>query len=372
MKIGILGTRGIPNQYGGFEQFAEYLARGLTEIGHDVYVYNPSHHPYQEKTLGKINIIHCKDPAKTFGSFSQFIYDRHCIQDARKRNYDVLLHLGYTSNAVWSSLWPADTVNIVNMDGLEWKRSKYNAITQRFLKWSESRAAAKADFLVADSQGIKEYLKKQYNKNAWFIPYCAEVFSDPDERSIEESQLKKENYALVVARMEPENNIETIIKGYLASKVNYPLLIIGNNENNYGKYLKNKYHHQGLFFHPPLFNKPLLNTLRYFSKIYFHGHSVGGTNPSLLEAMACGCRIAAHDNIFNKAVLGNEGEYFLSEHDIASILDNPLPLDVIEKNKALNLNRIRDNYNPEIIISSYEDLMFRSSQAQVRPGVSSH
>ena len=130
LKIGILGTRGIPNHYGGFEQFAEHLSVCLFQRGHDVAVYNSSLHPYKQNEWNGVQIIHCRDWEHKIGTAGQFFYDLNCINDARKRNFDVLLHLGYTSDSVWHWRWPKKTVNIINMDGLEWQRSKYNKPTQ--------------------------------------------------------------------------------------------------------------------------------------------------------------------------------------------------------------------------------------------------
>ena len=180
MRIGILGTRGIPNAYGGFEQFAEFLALGLSQKGHAVYVYNSSLHPYTNDTWNEIHIIHCKDLEDKIGTAGQFIYDLNCIKDARKRKFDVLLQLGYTSNSIWYWLWPNDCVNIINMDGMEWKRSKYNATTQKFLKLSEKWAAEKGNILIADSIGIQQYLYQTHHRQSIYIPYGANIFTSPN------------------------------------------------------------------------------------------------------------------------------------------------------------------------------------------------
>ncbi len=113
-------------------------------------------------------------------------------------------------------------------------------------------------------------------------------------------------YFLLIARMEPENNIEMIIEGHLASGNFHPLFVIGNITNKFGKYITSKYNDPKIKFADAIYDKNELDNLRYYSAMYFHGHSVGGTNPSLIEAMACGCYIAAHDNRFNKAVLHDE------------------------------------------------------------------
>jgi glycosyltransferase involved in cell wall biosynthesis len=363
LKIGILGTRGIPNHYGGFEQFAQYLSLGLVQRGHEVFVYNSDQHPYQEKEWNGVKIIHCRDLEYKFGTFGQFFYDLNCNRDAAKRNFDILLHLGYTSDSVWHWKWPKNTINMVNRDGMEWKRSKYNKMTQRFLRWAESLAAKNAQVLVADSPRIKEYLRETYNKDAVFIPYGAELFTAIDADVPAQHRLVPYEYFLLVARMEPENNIEMIIRGYIASLHKFPLVIIGNMTNKFGQYLKNSYNHPNIRFDGPVYDQPELSNLRYHSARYFHGHSVGGTNPSLLEAMACNCNIAAHDNVFNKAVLNSEADYFSSAEEIATLINTPLNGQLAAHRQEMNRNKIRHIYNLEKNISDYENLMLVSCGA---------
>ncbi|HEY2720476.1 MAG TPA: DUF1972 domain-containing protein, partial [Chitinophagaceae bacterium] len=180
MKIGILGTRGIPNAYGGFEQFAEHLSTGLVQKGHEVFVYNSSLHPYKQKNWQGVHIVHCKDREDQLGTAGQFVYDWNCINDARKRDFDILLHLGYTSDSVWHWRWPKKAINVVNMDGMEWKRSKYSKLIRRFLRWAESLAAKNANIMIADSPCIQKYILKTYKKNPVHIPYGAEIFSRPN------------------------------------------------------------------------------------------------------------------------------------------------------------------------------------------------
>src|SRR6266404_1982826 len=300
IKIGILGSRGIPNMYGGFEEFTEHLAEGLVQKGHKVFVYNSSLHPYKEKQWRGVNIIHCKDWEDKIEAAGQFIYDLNCINDARRRNYDVLLQLGYTSNSIWYWRWPEKSTNIVNMDGLEWKRTQYSKFTRQFIKMAEAWAAKHADQLIADSAAIQQHLLKMYNRQSTYIPYAADVFNDPDVSVLEKFGLKPHQYYLLIARMEPENNIEMIIKGYLDSTREHPVIIIGSVKNKFGKRWSKKYANNNIRFQDAIYDKNILNNLRFFSKLYFHGHSVGGTNPSLLEAMACQSNIAAHNNLFNK------------------------------------------------------------------------
>ena len=357
MKIGILGTRGIPNAYGGFEQFAEHLSIGLLERGHEVFVYNSSLHPYKDKEWKNVKIIHCRDLENKIGTAGQFVYDLNCIRDARKRDLDILLHLGYTSDSVWHRMWPEKAINIVNMDGLEWKRSKYNKFTRRFLKWAESLAAKNAHTMIADSPDMQTYLLNTYGRRPIYIPYGADIFSKPNVSILKKYDLQPHQYFLVISRMEPENNIELIIKGYLASNRPYPLFIIGNITNQFGRHITTTYKDAGVKFSDAIYDQAELDNLRYHCSLYFHGHSVGGTNPSLLEAMACGCRIAAHDNQFNKAVLQNETDYFPSENDVTAIIDTPKSLSTINQWKKINIEKIRTIYNQEKIIDEYENLM---------------
>jgi len=356
MKIGILGTRGIPNAYGGFEQFAEHLAIGLTKRNHQVFVYNSSDHPYEGSEWQGVNRIVCNDWERKIGTAGQFIYDYNCFQDARKREFDVLLQLGYTSNSIWYWLWPKDAVSVINMDGLEWKRSKYNKATQQFLKLAEKLAVKHADVLISDSLGIQEHVSKKYHCNSQFIPYGADIPSDTTEAGLLSWNVDPFKYTLLVARLEPENNIEMIIEGVLKSGNDYPLIIVGNRDNHYGQHLQKKYKNSHIRFVGSLYEPEQLNNLRAYASLYFHGHSVGGTNPSLLEAMACRCNIAAHDNIFNKAILEEDAYYFSSAADVRNILESPVDDYFITQRKQANIDKILQRYNWNTIIDEYEKL----------------
>lgn len=356
MRVGILGTRGIPNAYGGFEQFAQYLALGLVRRGHEVSVYNSSDHPHQGSEWEGVRIIHCRDWEKKIGTAGQFLYDLNCFRDASRRNYDILLQLGYTSSSVWHRFWPKGAINVVNMDGLEWKRSKYNRLTRRFLKHAERWAAEFGDRLVADSIGIKEYLLEQYDKTAIFIPYGADIPDRFEEDIPEHMGLAAGSYMLVIARMEPENNIELILQGWMASDKERPLVLVGHTGNRFGRYLIERYRHDNLRFTGAIYDLQTLNALRHYSCLYFHGHSVGGTNPSLLEAMACSCAIAAHDNVFNRSVLGRDAFYFSSAMEVTSIIQNGPEGAGIAGFRERNLEKIALSYCWETIIDDYEKL----------------
>lgn len=360
LKIGILGSRGIPNAYGGFEQFAQYISLGLAQRGHEVWVYNSHIHPYQSSEWNGVHIIHCKDWEHKIGTAGQFVYDYNCITDARNRDFDILLQLGYTSNSIWYFRWPKKAINVVNMDGLEWKRSKYNKLTRRFLKFAEWLSAKHANVLIADSLGIKNYLKSEYNKESFYIPYGADFIEKINDEALKEYGLSTKQYFLIIARIEPENNIELIIKGYLTTNKRYPLVIIGNHENKFGSYLQRKYKDEKIRFLGPIYNQDRINTLRHFSKLYFHGHSVGGTNPSLLEAMACKCNIAAHNNPFNRAILTDFAYYFSNVQDINHIImEEDGQLDISYR-IIKNIEKIKNIYSWYKIIDDYEKVFLSS------------
>ncbi|MBX2828735.1 MAG: DUF1972 domain-containing protein [Flavobacteriaceae bacterium] len=355
MKIGILGTRGIPNYHGGFEQFAEFFAAFLVEKGHEVYVYSSHTHPYQENTFKGAHIIHCKDPEEKIGTVGQFFYDLNCILDAKKRNFDILLQLGYTSNSVWYKLLPKKPLIITNMDGLEWKRSKYSKPVRRFLKHAEKWAVKSSDFLISDSIGIQNYLKKTYQRDSRYIAYGAERFDQPNEAVLKEYNLVRGGYNMLIARMEPENNIETILDGVAKAKQKTPFLVVGKHDTNtFGKHLTQKFKDdQHIRFLGGIYNFDHLNNLRYFSNLYFHGHSVGGTNPSLLEAMASNALIVAHENEFNGKILEEDALYFTHANQVANYIDT---IDNKATHQAFlqnNLDKISNLYAWDIINNKY-------------------
>ena len=355
MKIGILGTRGIPNNYGGFEQFAEYLSKGLIEYGHDVSVYSTSDHPYQQPTWNNVNLIHIYNPEEKTGTWGQFIYDLLCIVDSRKRKFDLILQLGYTSNSVWGRLLPGKALIITNMDGLEWKRTKYSKKVQRFIKYAEKLAIRTSDYLVADSKGIQTYLATAYHKESEYIPYGTTIFNSPKSEAIHSFNVSMYNYNMLIARMEPENNIETILDGVRQSSSDQPFLVIGKTTNEYGKYLTQKFQSEPrIRFLGSLYDLDLLNNLRYYSNLYFHGHSVGGTNPSLLEAMASNALICAHQNDFNRYILDEHAFYFTTPEDVKKVLDSRINKTSFEHYTRSNISKIENLYLWPKIIKDYE------------------
>lgn len=355
LNIAIIGTRGIPNHYGGFEQFAEYLSLGLVQKGYQVTVYNSHTHPYQNDDWNGVKIVHCHDPENKIGTAGQFIYDLNCIRDTRKKDFDIVLQLGYTSSSVWGRLLPRKkSIITTNMDGLEWKRTKYSSKVQRFLQYAEKLGVKHSDYLIADSIGIQQYLGEKYGKQSVYIPYGANLFLTPDNMAIKPYGVERYKYNMLIARLEPENSIETILDGVVAATVQYPFLVIGKHETQFGNYLKDKYKaYENIRFIGGIYDISVLNNLRHYSNIYFHGHTVGGTNPSLLEAMASQALICAHNNIFNRSILGEDAFYFENADDIARCIegkDKERQRDIVLANEL----KIKQQYSWDRIVNQYE------------------
>ena len=246
------------------------------------------------------------------------------------------------------------------MDGLEWKRSKYPKLIRTFLKIAERLAVKSSDYLISDSLGIQQHIKKTYNKDSFYIPYGATPFNTPNVNVIKQYGVSPHNYNMLIARMEPENNIEIILDAISLSKAKEKLLVIGKHDTNkFGAYLKRKFkHHEQIKFVGGVYDLNHLNNLRYFSRLYFHGHSVGGTNPSLLEAMASGAFIVANNNIFNKSILKKNAIYFKNKKDIIEILENQ---SYISNNNETftsnNIKEIKTNFSWSHVNRQYEQYL---------------
>lgn len=361
MKIGILGTRGIPNYHGGFEQFAEYFAAFLVEKGHEVSVYCSGNHPYQESSFKDVKLIHCNDPEDKVGTIGQFFYDLNCIRDAKKRDFDILLQLGYTSNSVWFRLLPKAPLIVTNMDGLEWKRSKYNKWVRKFLKVAERWAVNSSDYLISDSKGIQKYLKETYHRNSEFIAYGAHLFTNPEEAVLKDFKVEAGNYNMLIARMEPENNIEAILDGALEASDKTPFLVVGKQDvNAFGRHLVEKFKaHTHIRFLGGIYDLKALNNLRFYSRLYFHGHSVGGTNPSLLEAMASNALIVAHRNDFNGAILEEDALYFENKDEVSNYIETVKDKEQYANFLQRNKEKIKELYSWEHINQQYLDFFLR-------------
>ena len=366
MKIAFISTRGIPNNYGCFEQFAEYISVGLVRRGHEVVVYSPHFHPYREPDYKGVRIKHIYSPEIWMGSsVGSFFYDFLSLRDAlKKEKFDIIYEAGYTSIVpayIWFNVkrikYPLFTTN---MDGLEYKRTKFNKWVQKFVFWEERMAVKHSHYLIADNMGIRDYYKEKYGKESKFLAYGADVHEDYDVDVLKEYGLEAGGYFIVVARLEPENNLFMAIEGNLASNQygKHPLVVGGKTNTPYGKYLMERYgRDRNIRFVGGIYDFRKLNSIRHYSYAYFHGHSVGGTNPSLLEAMASGFFILVHDNIFYRAFLVDNALYFGSS-DAASVMLDGIDQAVSAHKKEYterNLEVIRRDYSWEKLVDEHEE-----------------
>lgn len=365
MKIAFVSTRGIPNNYGGFEQFAEYISVGLAKRGHDVTVYSPKYHPYQKEEYKGVHIRHIYSPEKWMGgSVGSFFYDFACLRDALKRgHFDIIYEAGYTSIIpayIWFNVKKIKSpIFTTNMDGLEFNRSKFNKWVQKFIHWEEKEAVKHSHYLIADNMGIHDYYKEVYGKESKFLAYGANIYDDYDEKHLESLGLHPKDYYLLIARLEPENNICMAIEGYKHSGEygRKPLVIVGKTTTKHAKELLAEYGDDpSIRFVGGIYDFTKLNSIRHFSYAYFHGHSVGGTNPSLLEAMAAGCFILAHDNIFNRAVLRENATYYGSAEEVSDLLDHIEENEVVHRQQFVdgNLEVIRKEYSWNHLVDQHE------------------
>ena len=356
MKIAILGTRGIPNNYGGFEQCAEYLSVGLVAKGHDVCIYNPDFHSYNKNSYKGVKIIRKASLQHVFGvSVSNFIYDYLCLKDAAKKDFDIILELGLITASL-SIIFCRHRGKVIatNIDGLEWKRSKWTKIIQKITKALERYGVKYSDYLIADNIGIQQYIHDEYKRESEFIAYGAVDIKKPNPDCLSEYGLEKNNYLLTIARLEPENNLEMMFDAYVKSNITTPYFVVGNHLTKYGDFLKDTYRDSGIIFLGGIFNKEHLDNIRFYSKLYLHGHSVGGTNPALLEAMAAKTFILAHNNRFNKSVIEDNAFYFSTSEELVYLLEDERLINHKEDYVLNNQKKIDSVYRWSIVVGQYE------------------
>jgi glycosyltransferase involved in cell wall biosynthesis len=257
------------------------------------------------------------------GAFFEVVWDVKCFWNAR-REFDVVYMLGVGAGfAAWiprlfgAAVW-------INSDGMEWRRTKWNLLQRMYLAVAEAASVLFASRIVADADTIAEYLRDRYPglKKISTIAYGADIPTlTPQRQILDDWKLNPDGYYLIVCRLEPENNVLEILEGFERAKSSLPLVVLGNleNPNAYVRKLL-EFGSDRIRFAGTLFDRDRLNALRYYARAYFHGHSVGGTNPSLLEAMACSNLVIAHDNPFNREVLGDSGLHWSTCDDLASIV----------------------------------------------------
>ena len=366
-KLLILGTRGIPGNYGGFETFAERLALYLNARGWEVTVYcqcveeKPPHETWQG-----INLINISVPKNS--AFWSIIFDLKATWDSLKRP-GIKLVLGYNT-AIFSLFYYIKRSTLVtNMDGMEWHRRRWNIFQKTWLFLNERCAMWFSNQLIADHPQIKMYLLNQGVPGSHIscIPYSSEAVHTANIGHIHEFGLLQEQYALVIARSEPENSILEIVTAFSRYPRGYKLVILGKylpSENPYHKEVLDVASEEVVFL-GAIYDKAIVQALRYYARLYIHGHTVGGTNPSLIEAMSVGTPILAHFNRFNYWVAGSDSQYFYDQEDcdlkLEQLLDNPREL---QSMRQASLSRYEKFFSEDKDLEAYRQLFLTLPNAQ--------
>jgi glycosyltransferase involved in cell wall biosynthesis len=372
LSLAILGTRGIPAKYGGFETFAEQLATRLVKRGIRVTVYAEADTPgLPDNWLNGVRVRHIVRPK--WGAASVLAFDCRCLVDAHGQ-HDIVYMLGYGAAwACWVSRRLGQRVWI-NVDGLEWARSKWGLLPRLYLKLMEWVSSWAPSRIIADAQAIADHFLRQFPRavSCSYIAYGADDV-DPngsDPQVLSRWGLVPRQYVLVVARPEPENHVIEMIQGYLQSGRAETLVIVGDVQPTtlYHRRLLAEASDQVQFV-GGVYDAAQLTCLRLHASCYLHGHSVGGTNPSLLEAMACGNLVIAHDNPFNREVARGAAFYFGNSSELAICLNRVMAMAETEKFALQSLARqvVRDHYTWDAITDSYEHLI-RLELAGGHPG----
>ena len=364
MHVLILGTRGIPGNHGGFETFAEDLSLFLRARNHEVTVYCQvySQEEAGEDTWNGVRRISI--PTKR-GAIGTIMFDWEATWHSSFEK-GTILTLGYNTG-VFNFLYKLRGIpNLMNMDGLEWRRKKWSRLERAWLWLNERAGAMAATHLVADHPEIGVHLMRHTSpEKITVIPYGARVVRSAPVSLIREYGLNSKEYYLLIARPEPENSILEIVSAFSRCRMEPRLVVLGAydvEQNNYHRRVIDAAGSRVLFL-GSIYDRERVKALRFHAKAYFHGHTVGGTNPSLVESLAAGNGIIAHDNIFNRWVAGPEAKYFRSVHDLADVLDSlesePAQLLAMEVGSE---KRHHELFEQDDVLAAYEQLLLKVSR----------
>lgn len=381
-NVFIIGSKGIPAKYGGFETFLEKLTekRKSDDIRYHVSCLSDNDKEFEYNGARCFNV---KVP--NIGSAKAVYYDivalKKCLEYIEKNSikdpivYILACRIGPFVGHYKKRLKKLGGTLFVNPDGHEWKRDKWNALIKKYWKLSEKLMVKHADLLVCDSKNIEKYIKKdyqKYNPKTTFIAYGADMnkskLKDDDEKLLKwykANNISKGQYYLVVGRFVPENNYETMITEFMKSNTKKDFVLITNIEKNaFYNELKEKtkfYQDKRIKFVGTVYDQELLKKIRENAYGYFHGHEVGGTNPSLLEALATTNLNILLDVGFNKEVAMDGAIYFnKNEGNLSHLIDNEMKADDIENLGIKAKNRITQEYTWEKIARDYENLFLNS------------
>lgn len=362
MDVMIVGTRGVPAKHGGFETFAEDLSLFLTSRGHKVVVYCQADRAatLSEDEWNGVHRVVIPSENHALGTVSyDWATTLHC-----SRRKGVVLTLGYNT-AVFSLMYRMHGLpNVMNMDGIEWRREKWS-LPQRVWLWFNEWAGARfANHLVADHPEIAHHLRRHTSaKKITVIPYGADAVTSAQPGLLTAYGLESKSYYLLIARPEPENSILEIVRAFSRRTADDPLVVLGNYSGKGNGYRQQVLDSAGqrVHFIGAIYDREVVRALRFHAKAYIHGHRVGGTNPSLVESLAAGNAIIAHDNRFNRWVAGEHAKFFAGTQDLEEILEllAQAPLRLLEMEEA-SRQRHKDEFEKEKVLLAYEELLLRA------------
>ena len=313
MDISIFGARGVPAKWGGFDTFVTELTPRLAKAGHDATLFCMPKYtgPEVGKRYEGVRIVRLPT---IYGKFTETVVHEllSSLYALTRPKQDVYYVLG--CRTVWAYLphWVLRRRLVINTDGLDWKRRKWGRFARAYLKFNYWLARKITDRLVSDSKELQKFYMEEYGTHSAFLTNGGHLLRVEDEQQhreiLETYGVEHGGYYLVACRMEPENNIDIIVREFERSDVKEPLLIAGG-ANYKSAYLEQLQQTQDprIRFLGPVYEPGHMEALHLGAKGYLHGHEVGGTNPSLLKAMGCGNLVLAHDVRFNREVLGGTG-----------------------------------------------------------------
>lgn len=317
-SIRILGTRGVPAAHGGFETFAEHLAPFLAKRGWDVSVYcqEDGAGPLFEDTWSGVRRV--RIPVSTPGSAGTMLFDWQSTVHAAGEP-GLILTLGYNT-AVFCVLYRLKRIrNVINMDGVEWKRQKWGKLARLWFWLNDWAGCWLGNHLVADHPEIKKHLATRVSPNRiTMIPYGSDLVTAAEPGLITPFALQPGGYAVLIARAEPENSILEVVRAWSRLRRGCKLVVLGRYEagHAYQRAVREAASDE-VIFPGAIYEKAVVQSLRFHARFYVHGHQVGGTNPSLVESLGAGNAVLAHDNPYNRWVAGEGAVYFRDEDECA-------------------------------------------------------
>lgn len=327
VRVAIVGIRGIPNNYGGFETLAEYLTEYLSnDLNLTVFC---SAKDMPEKLANYKGASLQYVPVSSHG-FWGIIYDSICLLKAIQKN-DKILILGFGAGFMVPFIGKAKQKLILNIGGLDWTRSKWSPFAKKVIQWAESLLMKNCAVIIADNQGIKNYIQEKYNKQSCLIAYGGDqskrIAITPS--SVRKYSFLEKPYCFSVARIQPDNNIDLILQAFLQIK-SIPIVFVGNwNNSDYGKKIKKQYSNQNnIILLDAIYNRDELDLLRSNCTVYIHGHSAGGTNPSLVEAMCLGLPVFAFASVYNQFTTEQKTLFFADENELIALVNNYASVDL--------------------------------------------